>query len=90
MTDAPDRPSLRERLRALPVLGADLPGLDVDAAPEEPSTLFVGWLEEAIDAGLPAPQGRRRRRLGLRHARRLAQGRGPRAEPERRPDVLLA
>lgn len=55
MTAAPDRPSLRERLRALPVLGAELPGLDVDAAPDEPSTLFVEWLEEAIDAGLPAP-----------------------------------
>lgn len=55
MTDAPDRPSLRERLRALPVFGADLPGLDVDAAPDEPSALFVDWLEEAIDAGLPAP-----------------------------------
>ncbi|KON72089.1 hypothetical protein M768_16650 [Cellulosimicrobium cellulans F16] len=55
MTGTPDRPSLRERLRALPVFGADLPGLDVDAAPEEPSTLFVGWLDEAIGAGLPAP-----------------------------------
>ena len=55
MTDAPDRPSLRERLRALPVFGADLPGLDVGATPDEPSALFVRWLEEAIDAGLPAP-----------------------------------
>ncbi|MGN7702642.1 pyridoxine/pyridoxamine 5'-phosphate oxidase [Cellulosimicrobium sp. 22601] len=55
MTDTPDRPSLRERLRALPVFGDDLPGLDVDAAPDEPSTLFVRWLEEAIDARLPAP-----------------------------------
>ncbi|MFB7886561.1 pyridoxal 5'-phosphate synthase [Cellulosimicrobium cellulans] len=55
MTETPDRPSLRERLRALPVFGADLPGLDVDAAPDEPSALFVRWLEEAIGAGLPAP-----------------------------------
>ncbi|MCO7272349.1 pyridoxine/pyridoxamine 5'-phosphate oxidase [Cellulosimicrobium cellulans] len=55
MTAAPDRPSLRERLRALPVLGAGLPGLDVDAAPDKPGTLFVDWLLEAIDAGLPAP-----------------------------------
>ncbi|MFD4991598.1 pyridoxal 5'-phosphate synthase [Cellulosimicrobium cellulans] len=55
MTDAPDRPSLRERLRALPVLGTDLAGIDVDAAPDEPSALFVAWLEGAIDAGLPAP-----------------------------------
>ena len=39
MTDA-DRPSLRERLRALPVFGPDLPGLDVDTAPDEPGTLF--------------------------------------------------
>jgi pyridoxamine 5'-phosphate oxidase len=55
MTDTPDRPTLRERLRALPALGTDLPGLDVGAAPDEPSVLFVRWLGEAIDAGLPAP-----------------------------------
>lgn len=54
MTDA-DRPSLRERLRALPVFGPNLPGLDVDAAPDDPGTLFVRWLDDAIDAGLPAP-----------------------------------
>ena len=52
---ASDRPTLRERLRALPVLGDDLPGLDVDAAPGEPSALFLDWLGHAIDAGLPAP-----------------------------------
>jgi len=49
------RPGLRERLRALPVLGTDLPGLDPDAAPDDPVDLFVAWLEDAIDAGLPAP-----------------------------------
>ncbi len=60
MTDA-DRPSLRERLRALPVFGPDLPGLDVDAAPDEPGALFVRWLDDAIDAGLPAPHAPRSR-----------------------------
>ena len=49
------RPGLRERLRALPVLGTDLPGLDPDAAPDDPVDLFVAWLEDAVDAGLPAP-----------------------------------
>ncbi|WP_454043460.1 pyridoxine/pyridoxamine 5'-phosphate oxidase [Cellulosimicrobium sp. Marseille-Q8652] len=47
--------SLRERLRALPVFGDERPGLDPDAAPDDPVDLFVAWLEEAIDAGLPAP-----------------------------------
>ncbi len=55
MTDTPDRPTLRERLRALPVFGPDLPGLDVDAAPDTPTALFLTWLDDAIDAGLPAP-----------------------------------
>lgn len=55
-TDRTDRPTtLRERLRALPVLGADRPGLDVAAAPEDPVDLFVAWLEDAIDAGVPMP-----------------------------------
>ncbi|QJW36385.1 pyridoxine/pyridoxamine 5'-phosphate oxidase [Cellulosimicrobium protaetiae] len=55
MTETPDPPTLRERLRALPVFGPDLPGLDVGSAPDDPSTLFVDWLQQAIDAGLPAP-----------------------------------
>jgi pyridoxamine 5'-phosphate oxidase len=55
MTGTPDHPTVRERLRALPVFGQDLPGLDVDAAPDAPAPLFLAWLEEAIDAGLPAP-----------------------------------
>ncbi|MBD5787879.1 pyridoxal 5'-phosphate synthase [Cellulosimicrobium terreum] len=55
MTAEPERPTLRERLRALPVLGPDLPGLDVDAAPGDPVTLFLDWLDDAIDAGSPAP-----------------------------------
>jgi pyridoxamine 5'-phosphate oxidase len=55
MTDDRDRPTLRERLRALSVFGTDLPGLDVGAAPDRPSTLFVAWLDDAIAAGLRAP-----------------------------------
>jgi pyridoxamine 5'-phosphate oxidase len=54
-TDRTDSPTLRDRLRALPVLGPDLPGLAVDAAPDDPVTLFVDWLQDAIDAGVPAP-----------------------------------
>ncbi|MBD8080765.1 pyridoxine/pyridoxamine 5'-phosphate oxidase [Cellulosimicrobium arenosum] len=51
-----DRPAtLRERLRALPVFGDDLPGLDPDAAPDDPVTLFVAWLDDAVDAGVTAP-----------------------------------
>ncbi|OLT53969.1 pyridoxal 5'-phosphate synthase [Cellulosimicrobium sp. CUA-896] len=56
MTQPTDRPTtLRDRLRALPVLGEDRPGLDPGRAPEDPVELFVAWLEDAIDAGVRAP-----------------------------------
>jgi len=55
MTDSRDHPTLRERLRALPVLAPDVPGLDAGTAPDVPGPLFLAWLEEAIAAGLPAP-----------------------------------
>ncbi|MCB7135340.1 pyridoxine/pyridoxamine 5'-phosphate oxidase [Cellulosimicrobium marinum] len=48
-------PTIRERLRALPVLGDDLPGLDLDAVPADPVSLFVSWLDDAVTAGVLAP-----------------------------------
>lgn len=49
-------PTLRETLRALPVLPRDgLPVLDPDAAPPTPHALFRRWLTEAIHAEVPAP-----------------------------------
>lgn len=46
--------SLRDRLRALPVFGDNLPEFDTDAAPEDPITLLLAWLEQAI--ALPVAQ----------------------------------
>lgn len=49
--------TLRERLRALPAFARPgLPTFDPDAAPSTPHDLFVDWAEQAIDAGLLAPQ----------------------------------
>lgn len=49
--------TFRERLRALPTFGrTGLPVLDPAAAPPTPHELFVAWMDEAIDAGLLAPQ----------------------------------
>ncbi|GAB1820443.1 pyridoxine/pyridoxamine 5'-phosphate oxidase [Herbidospora sp. RD11066] len=45
--------NLRDLLRSLPVFQADLPTLDL--APDEPFSLFVRWLHDAIDAGAPGP-----------------------------------
>ena len=47
--------SLRTRLRALPVFIGASPVLEPAAAPEGPTELFLGWLDDAIAAGLPAP-----------------------------------
>lgn len=51
----PDVPPLRARLRAMPVFPSDVPAFDVTAVPEDPVELFVAWLDEAADAGQPAP-----------------------------------
>lgn len=49
--------TLRERLRALPAFARpSLPVFDTAAAPSTPHDLFVSWIEQAIDAGLLAPQ----------------------------------
>ncbi len=47
--------SWRDRLRALPVFGDDLPGFATDAAPADPITLFTEWLSFAIDDGASQP-----------------------------------
>lgn len=39
----------------LPVLTGQSPALDVDAVPAEPVSLFVTWLQQAVDAGVPEP-----------------------------------
>src|SRR6516164_11337433 len=48
--------SLRELLRSQQVFPARMPGFDPDAAPADPVTLFLRWLEAAIRDGVPAPQ----------------------------------
>jgi pyridoxamine 5'-phosphate oxidase len=45
----------RSYLRMLPVLTGVSPGFDVDTAPADPMSLFVAWLQEAVDAGVPEP-----------------------------------
>jgi pyridoxamine 5'-phosphate oxidase len=50
--------SMRDRLRALPVLPAGLPGWDVPdvgALPPDPRTLFEEWFVESLEAGTRAP-----------------------------------
>ncbi|MGO1506283.1 MAG: pyridoxine/pyridoxamine 5'-phosphate oxidase [Brachybacterium sp.] len=46
---------LAARLRALPSFPNDMPELDLDAVPEDPSELLLAWLEEAIAAGVRQP-----------------------------------
>lgn len=47
--------SWRDRIRALPVFGEDLPGFAADAAPADPIDLFTEWLSFAIDDGASQP-----------------------------------
>ena len=47
--------TVRDLLRALPVFDCPLPAFDPDAAPAEPSALFLAWLREAIEAGVREP-----------------------------------
>jgi pyridoxamine 5'-phosphate oxidase len=53
---AADFAGLREMLRSQRVFPDQMPGFDPRAAPEDPVTLFLRWLEAAIQAGVPAPQ----------------------------------
>src|SRR4051812_11768967 len=47
--------TLRTRLRGLRVFSSDLPTFDTAAAPTHPAELFIAWLEQAIEAGVPRP-----------------------------------
>ncbi|GAA1489308.1 pyridoxine/pyridoxamine 5'-phosphate oxidase [Brachybacterium sacelli] len=46
---------LAARLRALPAFPEDLPVLDLETLPEDPTELFAAWLEEAIASGARQP-----------------------------------
>jgi pyridoxamine 5'-phosphate oxidase len=47
--------TVRDLLRGLPVFDRPLPAFDTESAPEEPSALFLSWLDEAIEAGVSEP-----------------------------------
>ncbi len=47
--------SLREELRALPVLAATSGSFDTKAAPDTPQALFLEWFRAAVAAGEPEP-----------------------------------
>jgi pyridoxamine 5'-phosphate oxidase len=47
--------TIRDVLRTLPVFDRPLPGFDTDKVPDEPASLFVSWLGEAIDAKVVEP-----------------------------------
>lgn len=49
------RPSIRDRLRALPALTGDLPEVDPYALPADPVQAFEEWFTRAVDAGVPEP-----------------------------------
>ncbi|MCS0500192.1 pyridoxine/pyridoxamine 5'-phosphate oxidase [Protaetiibacter mangrovi] len=50
----PSRAGLRARLRSLPSFPAELPAFDPADAPGEPEELFLGWLDDAVGAGVLA------------------------------------
>lgn len=52
---AADFTGLREMLRSQRAFPDQLPDFDPQAAPADPVTLFLRWLEAAIQAGVPAP-----------------------------------
>lgn len=45
----------RAYLRGLPVLTGAGPGFDPNDVPAEPVSLFVAWLQQAVEAGVPEP-----------------------------------
>lgn len=48
--------SARERLAAIPSLTGTPPVLDLGALPGDPVELFLGWLQEAVEASVPEPR----------------------------------
>jgi pyridoxamine 5'-phosphate oxidase len=48
--------NMREVLRALPAFPAELPEFDVRSAPDDPVTLFLSWLTEAVRDKVLGPQ----------------------------------
>lgn len=46
---------LAARLRALPAFPEEMPDLDLDALPENPTELFLAWFEGAIESGVRQP-----------------------------------
>ena len=57
MPTAPDRstfPDTRAWIRALPALGGATPA-PVDTIPDSPTALFLDWIEQAAEAGVPEP-----------------------------------
>jgi pyridoxamine 5'-phosphate oxidase len=50
-----DSDALRERLRRTPALTGPFPGFEVADAGAVPGPLFVRWLTEALDDGVPEP-----------------------------------
>ena len=46
---------IRDLLRTLPVFGRPLPGFNPDTVPDDPASLFVSWLGEAVDAQVVEP-----------------------------------
>ncbi|WP_344561437.1 pyridoxal 5'-phosphate synthase [Streptomyces axinellae] len=55
MGTADGRGDVREWLRGLEVFAGPLAAFDPDLAPAEPVALFLEWLTEAVEAGLPDP-----------------------------------
>jgi pyridoxamine 5'-phosphate oxidase len=56
---------IRDYLRSLTVFAGELPELDPDLAPEQPEPFFVGWLEEAVRAGVREPHAMTLSTLGV-------------------------
>lgn len=54
MTGTPH--SVRDLLRALPVFPVEMPEFDTTMAPGDPVTLFLDWLEDAIEYKILGPQ----------------------------------
>ncbi|GGY54567.1 pyridoxine/pyridoxamine 5'-phosphate oxidase [Streptomyces omiyaensis] len=50
-----DSSAVRAWLRGIEVFARPLPAFDPGSAPAEPAALFLEWLTEAVDAGVPDP-----------------------------------